>query len=260
MSYQNLCLDVRDGVAFVTLDRPAKLNALDAGMIGELEQAISEIAQDAVVRGVIVTGAGERAFAGGADLQQLSRMAATQARAFSERGQLLLDRLECLGKPVVAAVNGYALGGGCELALACHMRIASDTAVFALPDVKLGLICGYGGTHRLTRLVGRGRALELLLSGGRCDATEALRLGLVNRVVFRDRLLDEAETILRRILDNAPLAVRALIEAVNRGTGRPPAEAQAVEAALFAEVFRSDDAQEGIQASLEKRPARFRAR
>ena len=260
MPYESLLVEVREGVAFVTLDRPTKLNALDAGMVADLDRTFSEVGAEDAVRAVVITGAGDRAFASGADLDHLSRLSEEEARGFSERGQRLLDRIEGLGKPVVAAVNGYALGGGCELALACHLRVAADTAVFGLPQVRLGLVCGHGGTQRLPRLVGKGRALELLLTGGRCDATEALRLGLVNKVVFRDRLLDEAEALVRRIAKNAPLALRATLRAVAAGLDRPLSEAQATEAALFAEVFGSEDAKEGIRAFLEKRPARFTAR
>ncbi len=260
MPHENLLVEAREGVAFVTLNRPAKLNALDSTTVSELEQAFAEIEGDTALRGVVLTGAGERAFAAGADLEELSRLAAHEGRAFAERGQRLLDRIEQLGKPVIAAVNGYALGGGCELALACHLRIASDNAVFGLPEVMLGLICGHGGTQRLPRLVGRGRALELLLTGGRFDATEALRIGLVNKVVFRERLLEESEALLRRVLENAPGALRATIRAVDGGLDRPLAQGQQLEAALFAEVLGSADAAEGMRAFLERRPARFTGR
>ncbi len=260
MTYQNLLVDRSDGLAVVSVNRPAKHNALDSGTVEELEAVFAELGCDAAVRGVVLTGVGEKSFVAGADLEELSGLDPGKGRAVSERGQRLLDRIERLGKPVVAAVNGYALGGGCELALACHVRIASDNAVFGLPEVKLGLICGYGGTQRLPRLVGKGRALELLLTGDRVDATEALRIGLVNKVVFRDRLREEAEALARRMTANAPLALRAALEAVNGGLDLPQAEAQQGEASLFAQLIASDDAREGTRAFLEKRPARFTGR
>jgi enoyl-CoA hydratase len=260
MSHQNLLVDVRDGVAFVTVNRPARLNALDATTVEELDAVFAELAEDASVRGVVLTGAGEKAFVAGADIEALARLDAEGGRALSERGQRVFDRIEWLGKPVVAAVNGFALGGGCELALACHLRVASEQAALGTPEVKLGLICGYGGTQRLPRLVGRGRALELLLTGDRVDAAEALRIGLVNKVVPRERLLEEAEALVRRIAANGPLAVRATLEAVNGGLDRPLAEAQEGESALFGDVVASQDAREGTRAFLEKRPARFAGR
>jgi enoyl-CoA hydratase len=260
VTFENLLCEVRDGVACVTVNRPERQNALDRRTLEELHQAFSDLAEDGAVLGVVLTGAGEKAFAAGADLEQLAELPAGEARAFAERGQRLLDRIEWLGKPVIAAVNGYALGGGCELALACHVRIASDNAVFGTPEVKLGLVCGFGGTQRLPRLVGKGRALEFLLTGERIDATEALRIGLVNRVVFRERLREEADALVQRMKANAPRALRATLEAVNGGQDRPLAEALAGEASLFAEVFASEDAREGVRAFLDKRPARFTGR
>jgi len=260
MTYQNLLVDVRDGIAFVTLNRPAKRNALDERTIGELEEAFSALAGDGLVRAVVVTGSGDKAFVAGADIEALAQLDVQGARAFSERGQRLFDRIEWLGKPVVAAINGHALGGGCELALACHVRVAAEGARIGTPEVKLGLICGYGGTQRLPRLVGRGRALELLLTGEAVDAGEALRLGLVNRVVPAARLLEEAEALARRMTANAPLALRATLEAVNGGLDRSLGEAQEGEAALFSELVATQDAREGTRAFLEKRPARFAGR
>src|SRR5512138_2739627 len=182
LAYENVLVEAREGVSFVSVNRVDKKNALDAATVAELDAVFAGLSGDPAVRGVVLTGAGESIFVAGADV--------------AERGRRLLDRIEWLGKPVVAAINGYALGAGCELALACHLRIASVNAVFGLPAVKLGLICGHGGTQRLPRLVGKGRALALLLTGERIDATEALRIGLVNKVVFRDRLLEEAEGLL----------------------------------------------------------------
>jgi enoyl-CoA hydratase len=260
LAYENLLVDVRDGIGFVTVNRPAKRNALDARTIDELDRVFSEHAEETAVRGVVLTGAGEKAFVAGADVEALARLSADEARALSEHGQRVFDRTEWLGKPVVAAVNGFALGGGCELALACHVRVASESASFGTPEVSLGLICGYGGTQRLPRLVGKGRALELLLTGRRVDAGEALRIGLVNRVVGAAVLLAEAEALVRAMTANAPLALRATLEAVNGGLDRPLGEAQEGEAGLFGEVAASDDAKEGMRAFLEKRPARFAGR
>ena len=260
MAYENVLVEARQGVSLVSVNRADKRNALDAATVGELDAAFATLSGDPAVRGVVLTGAGESIFAAGADIAELARLSPAGARGFSERGRRLLDRIEWLGKPVIAAVNGYALGAGCELALACHVRIASDNAVFGLPAVKFGLICGHGGTQRLPRLVGKGRALELLLTGERIDATEALRIGLVNKVVFRDRLLEEAEGLLRRMIENPSAALRATLEAVNGGGDRPLDEAQEGEAALFVETLASEDAKEGLRAFLEKRPARFTKR
>ncbi len=260
MAYQNLLVEARNGVTIVAVNRASKRNALDGTTLAELDALFATLGGDAGVGGVILTGAGDRIFSAGADIGELEGLDPSAARGFSERGQRLCERIEWLGKPVVAAVNGYALGSGCELALACHLRLASDNAVFGLPEVRLGLVCAHGGTQRLPRLVGKGRALELLLTGERVDATEALRIGLVNRVVFRDRLLEEAETLLRRILANPARALRATLEAVVGGLDRPLQEAQEGEAALFGEALGAEDAREGLRAFLEKRPARFAGR
>jgi enoyl-CoA hydratase len=257
MAYENLLLDKRDGVAIVTVNRPDKLNALNGRTIEELDGAFSALASDAAVRGVVVTGAGEKAFVAGADIEELAELDAVAGRAVSERGQKVFDRIEWLGKPVVAAVNGFALGGGCELALACHVRVASENASLGTPEVKLGLMCGYGGTQRLPRLLGRGAALEMLLTGERVRADEALRLGLVNRVVGREGLLAEAESLVRKMIANGPLALRATLEAVHGGLDRPLAEAQAGEAQLFGELCGTEDAREGTRAFVEKRAPRF---
>ncbi len=257
MAYENLLVEARDGVVLLTVNRPARLNALDQATLRELDAAFARIASDAEARAVIVTGAGERAFVSGADIQALAGLDAAAGRALSERGQAVFQRIEWLGKPVVAAINGFALGGGCELALACHVRVAVEGATLGTPEVKLGLICGYGGTQRLPRLLGKGRALELLLTGDRIEAEEALRIGLVNRVVPRERLLPEAEALARRMIANGPLALRATLEAVNGGLDRPLSEGQDGEAALFGELVATEDAREGTRAFLEKRPPRF---
>src|SRR5262245_55254548 len=207
-SYQNLLVETRDGVAFVTINRPDKLNALNDRTMEELESAFSAIAGDPEVRGVILTGAGEKAFVAGADIGELATQSPVDGKGRSVRGQRVLDRIENLGKPVIAAVNGFALGGGCELAMACHVRIASESARLGTPEVKLGIMCGYAGTQRLPRLVGKGRALELLLTGEMIDAAEASRIGLVNRVVPRERLLAEAEALARKMIANGPVSLR----------------------------------------------------
>jgi enoyl-CoA hydratase len=260
MSYQNLVVDRRDGVAIVTVNRPEKLNALNDGVMQELDAAFAALRADDTVRGVILTGAGEKAFVAGADIGELSAQSPVGGREKSIRGQRVLDRIENLGKPVIAAVNGFALGGGCELALACHVRVASENARLGTPEVKLGLMCGYAGTQRLSRIVGKGRALELLLSGEPVDAAEAQRIGLVNKVFPRDRLLAEAEALLRKMIANAPMSLRFSIEAVNTGLEMPFAEAQLLEATLFGLLCTTQDMREGTQAFLEKRPARFQGK
>ncbi len=257
MDFQNLKLETREGVAFLTINRPDKLNALNVQTLGELEQAVEALERDAAVRGVIVTGAGEKAFVAGADIAELAVLSPMGGQAIARRGQTLFERFERLGKPVIAAVNGFALGGGCELALACHLRLASENAKLGTPEVKLGVMCGYAGTQRLARLVGKGRALEMLLSGDPVDAQEALRIGLVNRVFPKERLLAEAEALLRRMLANAPLALQATLQAVNSGLEMPFDEAQRLEASLFGLLCSTADMREGTQAFVEKRAARF---
>jgi enoyl-CoA hydratase len=258
MGYENLLLEQKGGVAVVTVNRPKKLNALNTQTIGELDTVFAALASDENVKGVVLTGSGEKAFVAGADIAELAGLDAEAGRALSARGHRVFDRIEWLGKPVVAAVNGFALGGGCELALACHVRLASENASLGTPEVKLGLICGYGGTQRLPRLVGRGAALEILLTGKQVDAAEALRLGLVNRVVPLEQLLPEAEALVRKMIANGPLALRATLEAVHGGLDRPLAEAQEGEAQLFGDLCATADAAEGTRAFLEKRAPRFR--
>ena len=260
MSYESLIVEKRDGIALVTVNRPEKLNALNDRVMDDLDAAFAALGSDAEVRGVILTGAGEKAFVAGADIAELAKQSPVGGKEKSIRGQRVLDRIENLGKPVVAAVNGFALGGGCELALACHVRVASENARLGTPEVKLGLMCGYAGTQRLARIVGKGRALELLLTGEPVDAAEAHRIGLVNRVFPRDRLLAEAEALLRKMIANAPVSLRFSLEAVNAGLEMPFDEAQYLEATLFGLLCTTDDMKEGTQAFLEKRPARFQGR
>jgi len=260
MSYQNLLIEKKDAVAIVIVNRPDKLKALNDRTMEELDAAFTALAGDPGTRGVILTGAGEKAFVAGADIGELSTQSPVQGKERSIRGQKVLDRIEDLGKPVIAAVNGFALGGGCELAMACHVRIASDTARLGTPEVKLGIMCGYAGTQRLPRLVGKGRALEMLLTGEMVDAAEALRIGLVNHVFPREKLLAEAEALLRRMLGNGPLSLRFTLEAVNAGLEMPLAQAQYLEATLFGLICTTDDMKEGTKAFLEKRPPKFLGR
>ena len=257
---KNLKLE-RDGwIATLTVNRPDKLNALNDDTMAELESAFTAMAGDAQIKGVILTGAGEKAFVAGADIAELATQSPVEGQERSIRGQRVLDRIERLGKPVVAAVGGFALGGGCELALACHVRVASENARLGTPEVKLGIMCGYGGTQRLPRLVGKGRALEMLLTGEMVDAQEALRIGLVNRVVPKDKLLAESDALLRKMLANGPVSLRFTLEAVNDGLEMPLDESQRAEATLFGLICSTGDMKEGTKAFLEKRPAKFQGK
>lgn len=260
MTYSTLLFDVADGIARVTINRPDKLNALNTTVIDELGDAAARIDADAAIRGAILTGAGTKAFVAGADIAELAEQTPVEGRARAAVGQRVFRQLERAGKPVIAAVNGFALGGGCELAMACHLRVASDTAKFGQPEVKLGLTPGYGGTVRLPRLVGRGRALELLLTGRMIDAAEAHRIGLVNQVVPADGLLAETERLLRSILQHAPLAIRGCLEAVDAGLDTGVDEALLLEATYFGLLSATEDMQEGTRAFVEKRPASFAGR
>jgi len=258
MTYELLKLDVADRIATITINRPDKLNALNDASMAELGRVIEQIRWDAAVGGAIVTGAG-RAFVAGADIAELRAKSATEVHALARRGQEVFRRLETSPKPIIAAVNGFALGGGCELAMACHVRIASESARFGQPEVKLGVIPGYGGTQRLTRLIGRGRALQLLLTGEMIDAVEAHRLGLVNRVVpATESVVDVARTMLQQMLTNAPLALAQCIDVVNRGADIPLDEALALEAAAFGLLAATDDMRQGTAAFLEKRAPTFK--
>jgi enoyl-CoA hydratase len=256
MRYETLSLDVGDRIGTLTINRPDKLNALNARTIEELSDAIDALGRDANVGGIVLTGAG-RAFVAGADIAELQDHGAISARALALRGQDVFRRFETSAKPTIAAVNGFALGGGCELAMACHIRIASDAAKFGQPEVKLGLVPGYGGTQRLPRLVGKGRALQLLMTGEMIDAAEAFRIGLVNRVVPGAELLPAATAMLRQILANGPLAVAHCIELVNHGLDITLGEALAAEATAFGLLAASQDKREGTSAFLEKRAPSF---
>ncbi len=260
MEEKNLKVQVDGRIALVTVDRPQALNALNSATLDELEALLSGLEKDSNVGAMILTGGGEKAFVAGADLKELARLGAAQARQTALRGQAIFSAIENFPKPVIAAVNGFCLGGGCELAMSCHIRIASENARFGQPEVKLGLTPGYGGTQRLPRLVGKGRALELILSGEMIDAAEAFRIGLVNRVVATADLLAESRKLAAKILANAPLAVSLSIEAVNRGCDIPLKEALSLEAALFGVACSSQDMREGTSAFLEKRPPQFQGR
>lgn len=260
MSYANLLLAREGNLAVVTLNRPAVLNALNAETMDELRRVMLELRRDDEVRVVIVTGAGEKAFAAGADIGELARMDPTGSRELALRGQHVLDLVENLGKPVIAAINGYALGGGCELAMACTFRVAADTARLGQPEINLGLIPGYAGTQRLVRLVGRDRAMDLILTGRQVTADEALAIGLVTRVVPAARLMAEARSFAETLAEKAPVAVRLAMDAVNRGFSMPFADACRYEAALFGLVAATEDMREGTRAFLEKRKPVFSGR
>jgi len=257
MPFDTIRIDRDDPVAVVTIDRRAVLNALDRATLDELRRAMLELRGDGAVRAVIVTGAGEKAFVAGADIQELQQLSATEAERYGLEGQHVFELIEHLGKPVIAAVNGFALGGGCELAMACTLRVAAETARFGQPEVKLGVTPGFGGTQRMPRLIGRGRALDLLLTGRMVDAREALAIGLVNRVVPAGSLIDEARALATTLAGFAPLAMRAIIEAVHRGGEMAFPEAVFLEASLFGLCFSTNDMREGTRAFLEKRPASF---
>jgi enoyl-CoA hydratase len=251
----------QDGrVLTLTLNRPDVLNAIDAMMVEALDDVVGRAAGDAGVGAIVITGAGDRAFAAGADIGELAADTPSDARARAQRVQAVFTRIETLGIPVIAAVNGFALGGGCELALACTVRLAAETATFGQPEINLGLIPGYGGTQRLPRLIGRGWALELLLTGNRMSAEEALRVGLVTRVVPAARLLDEAQAMAAALAAKPRLAMQALLAAVGQGPTPPLADGQAHEAALFGLVAATDDRREGTRAFLEKRRPEFTGR
>ena len=256
----NVLLKQDGAVATVTIDRPDKLNALNSETLDELESAFREIESSDATRAVIVTGSGEKAFVAGADIGELARQTPLTGKRTARRGQDLFRRIELFRKPVVAAVNGFALGGGCELAMACHVRIASDNAQFGLPEVSLGIIPGYGGTQRLARLVGRGRAIEMTLTGQRIPAEEAHRMGLVNRVVPQAQLLDEAQALCKAMLRNGPLALSAALEAIQHGLEMTLDEGMLLEANVFGVVSASEDMREGLQAFLDKRKPEFKNR
>jgi enoyl-CoA hydratase len=254
MDTANLRLEKRPPLAIVTLDRPKVLNALNAATFAELDAVLDDLAADTAIRVVLVTGAGDRAFAAGADIRELAPLTADEGRKFSLSGQAVFRKIETLGKPVIACIHGFALGGGCELAMACSLRIAADNARLGQPEVKLGVVCGYGGTQRLPRLVGRGVALKLLLTGAVIDAHEAHRIGLVDEVVPAAELMKRAEFLAKEIAANAPLAIAETLRAVDEGLDLPLDQALDREAACFGHLCGTADKAEGVEAFLTKRP------
>ena len=260
MPFDNLLIDRDQGVAILTINRPKVLNALNTQTLDELRRAMLELQHDALVRAIVVTGAGEKAFVAGADINELSALSATSARDHGLAGQHVFDLIENLGKPVIAAINGYALGGGCELAMACTLRLAADTAKLGQPEINLGIIPGFAGTQRLPRLVGTGKAMEMILTGAPITAAEAERIGLVNRVVPAGELMAEARKLATHLAAQAPVAIRYIIAAINKGMDMPFADAAVFEATLFGLVAATDDWREGTRAFLEKRKADFKGR
>ena len=258
--FQNIKFEKKSHIAYVTIDRPKVLNALNMATMQELKQAFASIKDDAEVRVVIVTGAGEKAFVAGADIGELSQHTPVSAKEYTHQGQAIIDSIENLGKPVIACINGFALGGGCELAMACTMRLASDNAKLGQPEVKLGLIPGYGGTQRLPRLVGKGLAMQQILTGEMISAQEAHRIGLVNEVVAAAELIPRAVAIAAKIIANSPLAIQYAMEAVNHGYDMPLADGLFLEATLFGVCCSTEDKNEGTKAFLEKRPAEFKGK
>lgn len=260
MEYKNVLTKKEDGLGWIIINRPDRLNALNAETIKELYQAFLSFEGDSEVKAVILTGSGEKAFVAGADIGELSRLDMSTGEKYVLEGQKLTILIENFKKPVIAAVNGYALGGGTELALSCHIRIASEKAKMGQPEVKLGLIPGFGGTQRLARLVGKGSALELILSGKMIDAQEALTIGLLNRVVPPEELSSTCEALAREIMANAPPALEYSIEAINKGLDQTMEEGLHLEAKLFGKACATEDSKEGTQAFLEKRKANFRGK
>ena len=257
---ENVLYEKKGAIAYVTVNRPKVLNALNHRTWADLRTAFEDGRDDAEVRGLILTGAGDKAFIAGADISELAHVTAVEAEQSSSFGQAVLNLIENLGKPVIAAINGFALGGGCETAMACTIRIAAENAKFGQPEVKLGLLPGGGGTQRLPRLVGKGRALQLILSGETISASEAYRIGLINEIVPAADLIARAEAILKQIFANAPIAVKYSIDAVNKGLETSQAEGFALEASFFGLCAATEDKREGTSAFLEKRAAQFRGR
>lgn len=256
MTFENLLPIERDGaVAIVTLNRPKVLNALNNQTLAELSACMASLQADDTVRAIILTGAGEKSFVAGADINELAALSPVEGQAHARRGQLIFDAIEQMGKPVIAAINGFALGGGCELAMACTIRLASDSARFGQPEVNLGLIPGYAGSQRLPRLVGKGVAMEILLTGDMVNAQRAYEIGLVNRVVPAAELMTEARKLAQTLASKAPIAVRFILDAVNQGTEVTFAVAEQFETSLFGTIASSDDMREGTKAFLEKRKA-----
>jgi len=260
MNFENILFEKKNSIAYVTINRSKVLNALNMATMEELRSAFHDIKNDASVRVVIMAGAGEKAFIAGADIGELAKHDPVSAKAYTHRGQSVLNLIENLGKPVIACINGFALGGGCEIAMACTIRLASENAKLGQPEVKLGIIPGYGGTQRLPRLVGKGIAMQLVLTGDMITAQEAHRIGLINEVVAAAELIPRAEAIAHKIIANAPLAVQYTMEAVNRGMEMPLAEGLFLEATLFGVSCATEDKKEGTTAFLEKRQTQFKGK
>jgi enoyl-CoA hydratase len=260
MAYENLLYEKRDGIAYITFNRPKVLNALNRKTIEEFQHALLDARDDAEVRVVVLTGAGEKAFVAGADISELAQQNPVNGKEFSILGQGVFHLLETMGKPSICAINGFALGGGCELALSCSIRLASKTAKLGQPEVKLGIIPGYGGSQRLARLCGKGVAHELCLTGEMITAEEAQRIGLVNHVYEPAELLPAAEAMAKKIIEKGPLAVKYCMEAIERGVEMPQEEGLFLEATLFGLCCATEDMREGTKAFLEKRPAQFKGR
>jgi enoyl-CoA hydratase len=260
MAHENLLYENRDGIGFITFNRPKVLNALNRKTMDELSHVLTAARDDEDVRVLLLTGAGEKAFVAGADIGELAVQSPVSGKETASFGQSVFQRLETLGKPSIAAINGFALGGGCELALACTIRLASRTAKLGQPEVKLGIITGYGGSQRLARLCGKGVAHELCLTGEMISAEEALRVGLVNHIYEPAELLPAAEALAKKIIANAPLAVKYTMEVIERGSETPLEEGQYLESVLFGLCAATDDMREGTRAFLEKRPAQFRGK
>ncbi len=260
MAESNVLVERDDAVAIVTINRPQVLNALNSDTIDQLRRTMLDLQHDAAIRAIVLTGAGEKSFVAGADINELAVQTPASGREHALRGQHVFDLIENLGKPVIAAINGFALGGGCELAMACTLRIAADTARIGQPEINLGLIPGYAGTQRMSRLVGRGRAMDLILTGAPVAAAEAERIGLVSRVVPAAELMAAARSLAAQLARSAPIAMRYIISAINKGADMPFADACHYEATLFGLVASTDDMREGTRAFLEKRKAEFKGR
>jgi len=258
LEFKRILYEKKDSIAYVTFNRPRVFNALDTALIAELKEAFEDCRDDSTVRGVILTGAGDRAFTAGEDISELVND--SEGKAISRNGQAVTTLIENLGKPVIAAVNGFALGGGCELAMACTIRLAAETANLGQPEVKIGIMPGAGGSQRLPRLVGKGRAVQIILTGEMIGAQEAYRIGLVNEIVPNADLIARAEALLKQIISNAPIGVKFSIEAINKGLDTSLTEGLLLEASLFALCFDTEDKKEGTSAFLERRVPKFRGR
>lgn len=258
MEYKNILFDIKNKIAIVTINRPDKLNALNSDTLDELKDCFTAIKINNEVDVTIITGAGEKAFVAGADISELSKLNTVEGKTFSERGQEVFNLIEKLGKPVIAAINGFALGGGCELALSCHIRIANEKAKFGQPEVNLGIIPGYGGTQRLTRLINSGRAAELILTGDLIDAAEALRVGLVNKICSSEELINKAVLLAEKISSKGQIAVQMALRAIVSCDDIPEMEGQNLESSLFALCCGTEDFKEGTSAFLEKRKPDFK--